>query len=316
MADKQGSSRRETSGKHAGNRQSEFIHCDKCGEDYSSTYKRCPFCDERPGKGGYISGKRVMEGNYPRPVNPVQIVGLVISMILIIVALFIVLTKVAPLFTRSASSSNSASSSASTSVSSSSASSSADQSGEQSSAASSVYLPTQAISLSRSDFTLSANETYQILVSVSPTEGAEPVTWTSSDTSVATVDENGNVTNVNASASKGTVTITAASGGLSASCTVRCNPGSTGGSATTESGNTGSGTTTTTITGQRTGTVVNAGSAGLNIRSGPGSSYEVVASAANGATLTIVEDAGNGWYKVSYGGGKTGYVSSSYVSVK
>ena len=23
-----------------------LIHCDNCGEDYSSTYKRCPFCDE------------------------------------------------------------------------------------------------------------------------------------------------------------------------------------------------------------------------------------------------------------------------------
>ena len=23
-----------------------MIHCDRCGEDYSSTYKRCPFCEE------------------------------------------------------------------------------------------------------------------------------------------------------------------------------------------------------------------------------------------------------------------------------
>lgn len=27
-----------------------LIHCDACGEDYSATYKRCPFCGEKPGK--------------------------------------------------------------------------------------------------------------------------------------------------------------------------------------------------------------------------------------------------------------------------
>ena len=26
-----------------------LIHCDACGEDYSATYKRCPFCGEKPG---------------------------------------------------------------------------------------------------------------------------------------------------------------------------------------------------------------------------------------------------------------------------
>ena len=24
-----------------------LIHCDACGEDYSATYRRCPFCGER-----------------------------------------------------------------------------------------------------------------------------------------------------------------------------------------------------------------------------------------------------------------------------
>ena len=23
-----------------------MIHCEYCGEDYASTYKHCPFCDE------------------------------------------------------------------------------------------------------------------------------------------------------------------------------------------------------------------------------------------------------------------------------
>ena len=25
-----------------------MIHCEYCGEDYASTYKHCPFCDEVP----------------------------------------------------------------------------------------------------------------------------------------------------------------------------------------------------------------------------------------------------------------------------
>jgi len=57
-------------------------------------------------------------------------------------------------------------------------------------------------------------------------------------------------------------------------------------------------------------------SSGLNIRSGPGSNYEKIASADNGAEVTILEDTGTGWYKIDYGNGKVGYVSSDYVKVK
>lgn len=32
---------------------SELIHCDNCDEDYSATYKRCPFCGARPDKTAY-----------------------------------------------------------------------------------------------------------------------------------------------------------------------------------------------------------------------------------------------------------------------
>ena len=34
--------------KNAHGTRSDLIHCDNCGEDYSSTYKRCPFCGARP----------------------------------------------------------------------------------------------------------------------------------------------------------------------------------------------------------------------------------------------------------------------------
>ena len=42
-----GGERRQTS-----SRRTDVIRCENCGEDYSITYKRCPFCDERPGRGG------------------------------------------------------------------------------------------------------------------------------------------------------------------------------------------------------------------------------------------------------------------------
>ena len=77
-------------------RRPDMIRCENCGEDYSSTYKRCPFCDERPGRTG-IGGRRVAGGGNGQ-VHPVQLVGLVISLVLIIAALFIVFTRIAPMF--------------------------------------------------------------------------------------------------------------------------------------------------------------------------------------------------------------------------
>ena len=56
---------------------------------------------ERPGRGSF-SGKRVANtrgGGYGRPVNPIQIAGLVVPLALIVAALFIVFRFVgAPLF--------------------------------------------------------------------------------------------------------------------------------------------------------------------------------------------------------------------------
>ena len=38
--------------KKAPSRRNDVVRCPKCGEDYSITYKRCPFCEERPGRLG------------------------------------------------------------------------------------------------------------------------------------------------------------------------------------------------------------------------------------------------------------------------
>lgn len=288
-------------------RRNDVIRCEKCGEDYSVTYKRCPFCDERPGSG--IGGKK--GGN----VHPIQLIGLIVSMILIITALFIVFKYVGPLILGDRSPSSS-STSASTSQSGDpfGSQSGASSSGDSSSSSGDVslevpYVNVTALTLNEKDITLRAGELFAFTATVSPADAA--VTWTSSDESILKIAADGTATNVNTSGSKVKVTVTATAGDKTAECTVFCNSGSsTGGDTTpvTPSGNGGVGPNTL-------GKITNAGS-GLNIRSGPGSSYDIVASAENGAEIIIQEDAGNGWYKIDYGNGKIGYVSSAYVTVR
>lgn len=311
MADRQHTSSRVQDDKQSVPRRNDVIRCPRCGEDYATTYKRCPFCDERAGRGG-PGGKRTARntrgGGYGGRPNPVQVVGLVASLILIITALFIVITKIGPIFFGDGSSSSSSSSQSSVSSSTSSSASSSQESSSSSGDVSIEAPPAvvvQAISLSREEFTLNPNEPYQVLAAVSPAGVTEPVVWTSSNPSLATVDQDGNVLNVNQSDTKQSVTITASCGGMEATCIVYCKPGGT--SSQPPSGG------STTVEPNSIGTISGAGN-GLNVRSGPGSSYEKVASLTNGSKVTILGTE-NGWYKVDYGNGKTGYVSTDYVKV-
>jgi hypothetical protein len=274
-------------------RRPDVIRCEKCGEDYSVTYKCCPFCDERPGRGGnYIQGKQAA--------NPLQLAGLAASAALIVAAMFIVLTKVSPMFTQG----SHVVSGGVTSVGNT-QSVTDDQTGDGT-ASSTV----EAVTLSCAELTLDPDDPYQLFAAVSPSDVEEPVVWSSSDTMIAMVDEDGFVTNVNTGTSQADVTITATCGGITAQCVVTCPAGSTYKHETSATGS------AVTVSGRQEGVVTNAGSDGLNIRSGPGSSYERVASAQNGATVTILEDTGTGWYKINYSGSKTGYVSSDYVVLK
>ena len=275
-------------------RRTDVIRCENCGEDYSVTYRRCPFCDERPGRAG-VSGKRVANtrgGGYGRPASALRITSWIISFALILCAgLIVVRFMGAPIFggkNPDNSSSGSQNGSASTS-----------KPGGTSSGggASEPQTPkVESVVLNTLDVTLDSGKTTQLTASVLPAGVEEPITWSSSDNSVATVDANGLVTNVYAGTAKPSVTITASCGGFSAKCTVYCNPKPTAPS----------------TNGQR-GTIVGA-EGGLNIRSGPGTTYEKVASATNGSTVTILGEE-NGWYHVRYNGDKTGYVSKDFVSI-
>ena len=52
----------------------------------------------------------------------------------------------------------------------------------------------------------------------------------------------------------------------------------------------------------------------LRLRSAASTSASTIAQAPKGSTVTVEEDAGNGWYKVTYGG-KTGYMSGEWLTI-
>lgn len=320
MADKQNSSPRSSGVKKAPPRRNDVIRCENCGEDYAITYKRCPFCDERPGRaGGIVSGGRRVAntrgGGYGRPINPIQVAGLIISLIVIIAALVIVVRFIGGPLLSGKGSTSSGESSVSTSQSGSQGSiSSSSQSG---SASQTGGAEVESISLNGTEYTLQYDETFTFVATVTPEGVTEPVVWTSSNPEVLTIDEKGNVKNVNTGGSVERVTVTATCGGMQAECVVFCraqNPGSTSsGQSGSGTGTSGGGTSTGTVTSGSKGTIINA-DGGLNIRSGPGTSYDKVASASNGAEVTVLGEE-NGWYKIKYNNTDVGYVSKEYVSV-
>ena len=74
----------------------------------------------------------------------------------------------------------------------------------------------EGVTLDKDNLTLNLGETAQLTATVSPDTADKTVTWTSSDTNIATVDANGVVTAVG----YGNATITVTAGGKTATCTV------------------------------------------------------------------------------------------------
>ena len=172
------------------------------------------------------------------------------------------------------------------------------------------------LTLSTTDFTLrEVGETATIQVS----GGSGTYTWSSEDDGVASVDQNGKVTAI----SRGTINVVVSDGSKKGVCIVRCN---VSGSASTSSGTSGSSSGssssgTSSSSGLKAGAavVVNGGN-GVFVRSGPGTSYEALATIPNGADVQIIESAGDGWYKVSFAGAggasTTGYMKGDFLSNK
>ena len=344
-------------------RRKDTIRCEFCGEDYAVSYKRCPFCDEKPSRSGggdsdrggssgsrtASGGKRLVTnrrgGGYGGGMEPVQIIGLALSIILIIAALYIVFIVVKPLFSPKtppgSNSSNPGSSTSQPNNPGSQGGSQGDPGGSTSDPGGSTSDPgitpppvttdpvdppassgVTGITLTncnKGDFTLEPPgdpyDHHQIKFILTPAGATGTVTWTSSNTDAAAVAQDGTVTNVNKGRSQVTVTITASIGDAKATCIVRCKPASSGGGTTTTDPSTPGGTALPSGT---TGTVINT-TTGLFVRSGPGRNYEAQATLLNGTPVTLLEDTGTGWYRISYAGAggaaTTGYVSKDYIQV-
>lgn len=251
-----------------------LIHCDACGEDYSATYKRCPFCGEKPIKqptaplppvdeDDYIfdgsdvfeedetsekpanpkGGKRLAQADAPGPINWPRLITFICSLVIIAAALVIVFAYIYPKIHDPDADTNPSGSVASPAPESASPVESdpvdvtddpnSDSTEAPSGAPSQEPTPSAdttvtGLSLNKVDFTLTANESYTIQATVTPANWDGVVTWSSSNTSVATVSTNGTVTNVNTGSSLKSVTITATAGSQTATATVYCRGGSSG----------------------------------------------------------------------------------------
>lgn len=349
----------------------QLIHCNACGEDYSSTYRRCPFCGERVNArstsnddddyedDGYVfdgqayfddpegteeqesasSGGRRLSAPAKRgrfdstPIaNWPRLVTYAFSLVIIIAALVIVFTVFYPMIHSNNDPMGGNTSDPNPGVSDSVPPSDepSDPVGEPSDdpePSDPVVEPSTdpgltSIKLSTYDFTLYENEWHRIGVTLDPEDWAGELVWTSSNEEYATVDSTGKVTNVNKTTSLRRVIITVTAGNISESCTVYCR----GVAAAEPSPSTSTEPVDPSeqpseradLVPGTEGYIVGA-SGGLRVRSGPGTTYSVQASLVNGNKVTIVEEAENGWYRISYstsGGTATGYIMGDFIAVR
>ena len=250
--------------------RSALIRCPNCGEDYSVTYKRCPFCDEKaeeerlrsgehpeePGEGeshGGRGGRRLAGSHSHRgaPWTPLRIAGTVIPLAIIAAAIWIVVTQIVPLVNRGEMNEPPVSTDVVTTQPVEETTSPTDSAAPEDTVppeTSDTSAPTvpadqtaTGFTLNREDFTM--NDSYpdpvQLVVTFQPDGTTGTITWSSSDPEVATVDSSGLVSR---GTKNGSAVITATMGdGTTQTCTVRCsftNPGS--GSSSSSSTSSGS----------------------------------------------------------------------------
>ena len=344
-----------------------LIHCQACGEDYSATYKRCPFCGQPPqggrmaqpsrefrsslpdseedeyvfdGQGAFDDtpepvrparpkgGKRLAPSGSPRripsnpaggdhaspggrrppePINWPRLITFLCSLVIIAATLVIVFTVIYPQLRQQPNPVPSQS-----------------QSASQAPSPSPQTSVLTSLSLSPQSLTLASGERRQLVLSLSPADWVGTPVWTSSDVTCATVDSVGRVTNMNTSSADRQVTITVTAGSLSAQCTITCEgaaPVTTRPPAASQPPVSSRPPASSAPSGGEVGlgsaTVANA-DGGVRVRSGPGTSYDILASLFNGNPITVVSDAGGGWYEITFsgvdGGQVTGYLMGEYIS--
>lgn len=231
-----------------------MIHCEYCGEDYASTYKHCPFCDELPLDGDDYDGdedsgrrsrggKRLVTntrgGGYGRGPSPLRLVSIIISLAIIIAAIIIVISVIIPLVTKGNSTNDPAGVESVLPT----------ESVQPSAAPTESIEPVETIpadqtatdfSLSLTEFSLSNRYPDPVTLSVTfiPAGSTGTITWSSSDPDIVSVDESGKVS---PGSKTGNATITATMpGGVVHTCLVH--------NSVTTATTTTTGTTTATTT--------------------------------------------------------------------
>ena len=257
--------------------QPKMIHCPYCGEDYSSTYKHCPFCDEieqnydedgdyeeeaAPARGGKRLVTNTRGGGYGGSPSPLRIVGIVISLGLIVAAVIIVLTIIMPLVSKGHTEPGS-----SVPPESSAPVVESETPGPEDSAAP-VEPSVQPSAQPSPDNTLPAGQTatgftldktefsfsdrypdpITIRVTFVPAGSTGTITWTSSDPSIVSVDENGKVSH---GSTRGNATITASMPGA-ADQTVLVYNQVTSGTSSSSSGSSGGSTSSGSLSLNKT----------------------------------------------------------------
>lgn len=195
------------------------LHCDRCGEEYSSTYHRCPFCQEiaaeRRGRPIYRHGKRLTKKQRMAGASGViKLVAAAVAVCVLVVVFFgDDISQFMGIRTQQGSNTQQQDTPNNNSQDDS-------QSGEDNTPnvpddttppddGGDVVL--QPLTLSQSAITIPAGETARIIA----TGGSGEIVWTSSNENIAIVND-GAVTGV----AGGTVTITATTGEEQVTCTV------------------------------------------------------------------------------------------------
>jgi len=344
----------------------DLIHCDACGEDYSATYKRCPFCGEKQGSvnvssaadddddDGYVfdgqdlfddvedtqsttkGGKRLSgtatatrrtapaKSKKAAAINWPRLITFLCSLVIIVAALVIIFTVIFPQLHEDPKPTPSQPTSSTPPVVSDPPVDPSSNVGPEVSEPPVIDPSLNGFTMKGKndlDFTLRVGESHTLVPVFDPEDWSGTVTFTSSDPAYATVDANGKVINVNTTDNLRRVTITVSAGGHVVECTVYCR--GTGANASTPPVVTPGPEQSQTPSGDlpigAVGTIIGAPS-GLRVRSGPGTTYEVLASLVNGNSVTIVADAGGGWYQISFAGAgglaTIGYIMGQYISVR
>ena len=239
-----------------------MIHCEYCGEDYASTYKHCPFCDEVPldeedydiesdapprPRGGKRLVTNTRGGGYGRGPSPLRLAGIILSLAIIIAAVIIVISVIIPLVSKGGSVDTPPGTESIQPTESVQPSTNPDPSANPDPTDSPDPLETVPAGQTATDFTLNYTEfslsnrypdPITLTATFIPAGSTGTITWTSSDPEVVSVDETGKVS---PGSKTGNATITATMpGGVTRTCLVH-NSVTSGGSTTT-----GTGTTTST----------------------------------------------------------------------